>query len=350
MLREANRRQLTVSNDQTGFRSPMGSLHLDLTGLNGVVRLSKKSLFVEVEAGITVHELETVLRKQGLTLGHVHPRCLGRSIGAGLAFNTFIRRSNGFGDLDGVCIAVRGLLCDGTVVETRPVPRAAVGPELDRAFIGGAGRWGVMTRAVLRVVELPRLTEPVGYRFNEAEAAIRFGRRVSKSPLGIGAARILSHENTWDALYILHAQHEQLINVRKNHMAALAAECGGRKIVTSESTVTGGRFDAVVELASTWDQVHNLYTDVMKLGAEEAWLDFMTAQGMTLVVRIPDRPVRQAVVDLALEQKTPVLSGTRLYSANDEFSNSPNYLSYADIGATISACIDPGGMFKGRQS
>ena len=350
VLREANRRQVTVSNDQTGFRSPMGSLHLDLSGMNGVVRLSKKSLFVEAEAGITVHELENVLRKQGLTLGHVHPRCLSRSIGAGLAFNTLVRRANGFGDLGGVCIAVRGLLCDGTVVETRPVPRSAAGPELDRAFIGGAGRWGVMTRAVLRVVKLPKLTKAIGYKFERADMAIKFGRRVSKTHLGIGAARILHRDNHWHALHVLHAQHEQLMKVRQNHIAALASECGGEVLETSEAAVTGGRFDAVVELAAKWDTAEDLYKEVMEAGAEEAWLDFMTAQGMTLVVRIPDRAVRQAIVDLAARRDTMVLSGARIYETSDELSKSLNSPAYADIGATISACIDPSGMFKGRQS
>ena len=350
VLREANRRQVTVSSDQTGFRSPMGSLHLDLSGLSGVVRLSKKSLFVEVEAGITVHELETILRRHNLTLGHIHPRCLSRSIGAGLAFNTFVRRANGFGDLDDLCIAVKGLLADGTAVETRPVPRSAMGPEIDRAFIGGAGRWGVMTRAVLRLVKLPRFTENIGYRFRHVNEAINFGRRVSKTHLGIGAARILCAENGWHVLYVIHAQDEHLMTTRLNHISALASECNGEGITTSESTVTGGKFDAVVELASSWNEVEELYEAVMAAGAEEAWLDFITAQGMTLVVRIPDRSVRQAVLDLAVKRNVIVLSGTRIYQISGEENQSPITLEYADIGATISACIDPGGMFKGRQS
>ena len=348
VLRLAFARRIAVASDQTGFRSPARAMHIDLSHFSGITRLSKRSLFVEVETGLVVHQLESTLRKQGLSLGHLHPRCLGRSVGASLAFNTLIRRSTAHGDLDKVCFAVRSLLSDGTVVETRPVPRSATGPELDRAFIGSAGRWGIMTRAVLRIVEAPKFIRTLGFKCGDKKTAIELGRRIYRNGINAGAARCFVEDGVHLVLSFF-AQEEKLVEATHKLAVSVGAELDVRPYTATEHEATGGRFDAVVEIGVPWNVAEEAWETVQSLNIEEAWLDFMTPQGLTLVARVSGREARKNVVAFAQGEGFPVLAGARQFESLERASpDSPPRGDYEDVAIRISSFIDQYGMFRGR--
>jgi alkyldihydroxyacetonephosphate synthase len=349
VLRLAYARGITLAVDQMGFRSSPGAMRIDMSAFGGLIRLSKRSLFVEVEAGILVHELETSLRKQGLSLGHLHPRCLGRSVGASLAFNTLIRRSIAHGDLDDVCFAVRGLLSDGTVIETRAVPRSATGPELDRALVGSAGRWGIITRATLRVIEMPKYNFNLGFAGKEKSNAITLARRVFRHGIRPGAARCFEQDGKTIFLVSLFGQDAGLLQAQKKVVSALASEEAVQKTDSSEYAATGGRFDAVVELELPWMQAAEIWTDMQKLNSDEIWLDFMCPESLTLVSRVSEGSMRRDLLSFARERGLRILSGDRHFDSMAPVADDAKARGcYDDIAERISSRIDPKGLFVGR--
>jgi FAD/FMN-containing dehydrogenase len=339
ILRVANSRSIPVVTDQTGFRAPAGAVQIDLSGFEGITRISTHSLVVEVEAGVRVERLEEMLRRHGLTLGPIHPRASSRSIGAALARNLLIRRGLAFGDPRAACFAVRGLLANGAPLDTRPVPRSATGPELDRALIGGDARWGIITRATLRTSILPVVEEEIAFGFPALEAAVECARVAIRSGVRPAAARVLSTGVA--AFYLVGAQEERL----KAELAVLSGAARGLegKPVESRGLAVAGRFDAVVEVEVPWTQAAELVSALQTASGGEVWIDFLAPEAVTLVTRVLDRNSRHATIDAASSRGARVIAGRR---APDPLGDQED--PYLDVVQRISALLDPAGVFRGR--
>ncbi len=364
VLRVAHARGLSVATDQTGFKTPPKSVQIDLSRLEGVTRISEHSLFVEVEAGMTVQRLETLLNTHGMTLGPVHPRAVMRSVGAAISRNLFIRRSVAFGDLRDLCFAVRGLLASGAPIETRPVPRAAVGPDLDRAFVGGHGRLGVITRATLRVGLLPDQREHIAYLLPDLASATNAARLVFNRGIKPAAARVVRHQEGACVAFDLVAPSTEVLAAQRVILSTAMAEAKG-DLVEAPNCAHEGRFDAVVEAAALWTEAAMTMEAMSTASSMETWLDFMTPEGVCVVTRVDDADRRAAVVQAAVDAGARVVAGARDVSRFDEssfaFDMGTHWRDivvddgsqrrpgpYDDILRRLSADLDPTGVFRGR--
>ena len=360
VLRVAHRRGLSISTDQTGFRPRPKFVQLDLRRLDGVSRISGHGLFVEAEAGVIVHRLEALLQQHDLTLGPLHPRSLLRTLGAALARNLLIRRSVRDGDLGGLCMRVRGLLANGAVFETRLVPRSAAGPAIARAFVGGQGRLGVITQAVLRVRSVPRHVADVGYRVADLEAALAVARRTLQRDVRPWAARLIPDATNGaagaanGAAGAAHAANSapggvcvalRLVGASADHLRAqqailrsAAREFDAVDLEEARGLAEGGIFDAVIEAPTTWSQAKAAVAAVQAAGSAEVWLDFLSPEGLTLVARVPDPDVRRSVATALAALPAPLVAG-----------------SPVDLKAPFEAALDrtamlldPSGVFRPR--
>lgn len=359
VLRVAHGRGIPLYCDQTAFRPVAGAVHLDLSRLEGINRISDHALFVEVEAGLLVSRLETQLESHGLTLGPVHPRAFRRSVGAALSRNLLVRRGPAHGDLGAICFAVRGLLADGTAVQTRPVPRAAAGPELDRAFLGAGGRLGVMTKATLRVVPRPLAVESKTFSFPDLQSAIAWARGLLQRGLEPEAARIRPTREAAAGSVRVAASSPSTADARWSMVHTLATERGGRR-AGAELDPTGGRFDAVVEVAVLWTQARRVLLETAAVVGGDVWLDFFCPEGATVVARVPDRDARRRVTEIGIELGGRVLAGSRDIDSADLLSFSLDVGAsgfaadarephpYADVLGRLSQRIDLTGVFRGR--
>lgn len=363
VLRVANARGIAIATDQTGFRAARGAVRVDLSRFEGIVRLSTHSLFVEAEAGVRVERLEEMLGRHGLTLGRVHPRAAMRSVGAGLARNLLVRRSIAFGDLRDLCFAARGLLANGAPLETRPVPRSATGPEVDRSLVGCRGRWGIITRATLRVGVRPTLSECVAYRFDDLEAAINGARRTLRRGVRPSAGRVLA-----DGVVALElvSSEARVLEAQRTLVRSVARELGGKETEAGDLAY-GGKFDAVVEAATLWTRAGETLTAMKEAAHGETWVDFFAPEGATIVARVVDRDSRLAAFTAARACGAHVLAGSRQTDAGDagdtadgtekKHSSRPRTISveeppvwgpYEDIADRIADDLDPAGVFRGR--
>ncbi|MBI2374509.1 MAG: FAD-binding oxidoreductase [Deltaproteobacteria bacterium] len=333
VLRIANVRGSPVVTDQTGHRAPGAAVRVDLSRLAGITRLSSTSCFVEVEAGLVTAELEAMLNRQGLTLGRVHPRALGRSIGAGLARSLLVRRGILHGDLDDLCFGARGLLADGSPIETRPVPRSATGPELDRALIGAEGRFGILTRATLRVAVIPAAKATVSHAFGSLAPAIEHARLVLRRGVRPLAARITLPDQ---ASIELGASTEELLRSELAIVGSTAAELSGQRIEGGDPS--GGRFDAVVELAAPWSRIEEALVDARAAAGGEAWIDFLTPEAAVVVARVVDRKTRVAAAEAG------EAAGARLLAGRRRRTHGP----WDEIARIVATDVDPSGVLRGR--
>ncbi len=139
-----------------------GGIALDLTGLEGVVRVDETSLTADVRAGTFGPDLEVALGKvgDGYTLGH-WPQSMDLStVGGWLACRGAGQYSTRYGKIEDMVIGLEVVLADGRVVHTEGRgPRAATGPNLTQLFVGSEGTLGIITEARLRIHPLPPAQE-----------------------------------------------------------------------------------------------------------------------------------------------------------------------------------------------
>jgi alkyldihydroxyacetonephosphate synthase len=342
LLRVAHPRSIAVVTDQTGYRAPPGAVNIDLSRFEGVSRFSDHSLFVEVEAGVVLERLERMLNGHGMTLGFVHPRAVMRTAGAAIARNLLVRRGIAFGDLRDITFAVRGLLANGATVETRPVPRSATGPELDRAFIGAQGRLGIITKATLRIAAMPPHRDALAFEMRDVDAAVECARLALHRGVRPAAARVVASGPNAVVAFELVAHAEEVMKGATAIVTSAAAQCGGARI-DGESHAIGGRFDAVVEVASTWTRAVEALIAMRAAAEGEAWLDFLAPEGVSVVARVIDASTRRAAAEAGIAAGGRLIAGLR-DSDDDGAQDEP----YADLLGALAANLDPTGVFRER--
>lgn len=350
VLRVAQPRSIAVVTDQTGFRAPPGAVQIDLSRFEGIARFSEHSLFVEVEAGVVVEKLQRLLAGHGMTLGHVHPRAVMRTAGAAIARNLLIRRGTAFGDLDDLCFAVRGLLANGQPVETRPVPRSATGPELDRAFVGAQGRLGVITKATLRIARLPAVRESLAFELPDLAAALECARLTLHRGVRPSAARVVPSGGAAATFALeLVAPNDELMRASQAIVSSAAAQTRGAR-VDPESLPLAGRFDAVVEVVAPWSAAERVLRGMREAAGGEAWIDFLAPDGVSVVARVVDAASRRAAAEVGVEAGGRVVAGTRALDVTDAelLAQNAEPEPFDDVLRSVASALDPTGVFRER--
>jgi len=122
-----------------------------------VIAVDAISLLVAVDGEANVDAVEAQLNARGFTLGLDAP-APAVTIDAWLAAGAEGARDAWRDPSDHLLAGLDARLRDGRVLEVRPGPRRAVGPDLVALFVGMRGRFGAIARAHLRIhrVDAPR--------------------------------------------------------------------------------------------------------------------------------------------------------------------------------------------------
>jgi FAD/FMN-containing dehydrogenase len=105
------------------------------------------------------------------------------------------------GRLETAALALEAVLAEGTFYRSKETPRSATGPDLDHLLLGGEGRFGVITRATLRLMPRTLVEATAACLAPSAPEAIRAIRQASHGlapvearwdrSLGIAEARFM---------------------------------------------------------------------------------------------------------------------------------------------------------------
>jgi alkyldihydroxyacetonephosphate synthase len=213
-----------------------GGVALDLTALDGVVRVDETSLTADVRAGMFGPDLEAALGAvgTGYTLGH-WPQSMDLStVGGWLACRGAGQYSTRYGKIEDMVLGLEVVLADGRIVHTEGHgPRAATGPNLTQLFVGSEGTLGVITEARFRIHPLPLAQERRAFGFTTFGDGLESCRRILRRGATPAVLRLYDQAESarnfeqpdTNVLIVLDETDPSLLEAT---MAIIDDECGER--------------------------------------------------------------------------------------------------------------------------
>ncbi len=239
-----------------------GGVSLDLTALEGLVRVDEVSLTADVRAGTFGPDLEDGLGHigGGYTLGHWPQSMELSTVGGWLACRGAGQYSTRYGKIEDMVIGLEVVLADGRVLHTEGHgPRAATGPNLTQLFVGSEGTLGVITEARLRMHPHPAAQERRAFGFTSFPAGLEACRRILRR--GATPAVLRLYDTTESARNFEQPDTNVLVVLDETDpvllaatMAVVDAECGADARVLPTELVERwlGHRNDVSQLAPLW--------------------------------------------------------------------------------------------------
>lgn len=169
-----------------------GGIVLDMSGMNRILEMDLANLQVIVEPGVVQAKLNEALKPHGFFF----PPDPGSSnictIGGLIANNGSGMRCVKYGTTRNYVLDLEVVCASGRVIRTGSrMLKSAAGYDLTRLMIGSEGTLGIITKAGLRVVPLPKARRLVMASFEDAETAGRAVAKIFASGIVPSACEIL---------------------------------------------------------------------------------------------------------------------------------------------------------------
>jgi alkyldihydroxyacetonephosphate synthase len=239
------------SGSQGGAIADAGGILLDLSDLDEIVELDESALTVRAQAGVPGLGLEEWLSERGYAFPHYPASLHLAHVGGYLAAKGSGVLSTKYGKIEDLVASMEVALPSGELVRTVPIPRHAVGPDLNQLFIGSEGTLGVITEATLLVTPAPehRSFRVVG--FPDLATGIEAMRRVLQAGWRPAAVRLHDPEAT-------RVNLARVLDVDVSGVKLVLVFDGPRALVETEerevlrSLTENGGVDEGPDLAANW--------------------------------------------------------------------------------------------------
>jgi alkyldihydroxyacetonephosphate synthase len=184
------------SGTQGGALATRGGIVIDLRSLDAVIAVDETSMTVTAQAGKNGRELEAELNARGLMLPHYPASVEWATVGGYIAARGSGVLSTRYGKIEDLLLSLRVATPAGGLVDTLPVPRHAMGPELTQLFVGSEGTLGVITRATLQLVPLPQTRRFAAVAFPDVPSGVTAIRRALQAGHRPSVVRMYDEEAT----------------------------------------------------------------------------------------------------------------------------------------------------------
>ena len=137
---------------------------VDMRLMNRLLSLDVESGVARFEAGAMGPHLEGELNRAGFTMGHFPDSFRFSTIGGWVATRSAGMQSDRYGKIEDMVVSLRMATPAGTI-ETRTVPKASNGIDVNQVCIGSEGTLGIITEISVQVHRQPERKETYGYLF-----------------------------------------------------------------------------------------------------------------------------------------------------------------------------------------
>ncbi|MFQ5666224.1 MAG: FAD-binding oxidoreductase [Candidatus Binatia bacterium] len=266
-----------------------GAIVVDMRRMNQLVELNQTALTARVQAGMMGNALEARLHGAGYSMGHFPQSIELSTVGGWVATRAAGQYSTRYGCIEDMLLALEVVLPDGRIVRTHVGPRSATGPELCQLFLGSEGTLGVVTELTARIFPRPETSTGQAFSFASMDAGLEAIRQVMragwKPPAirlydAVETARLFTAASTGNncALLLISEGPAALTAAESAACAEICAASGGTAVgegpvqqwLSERNQVPGfetflqrGLVLDTIEVATTWDHIHDLYREVI---------------------------------------------------------------------------------------
>lgn len=171
------------------------TLTVDLGGLAGLLDLDEASELATFGAGTLGPAVEAALAPHGLTLGHFPQSFEHSTLGGWIVTHSAGQESLGVGRIADL-VAGLELVAPGGRLELPAMPASAAGPDLRQLVVGSEGRFGVVTRATVRVRRRPETERVEAALLHDWETGVEAARELVRADIGLSLLRLSDEPET----------------------------------------------------------------------------------------------------------------------------------------------------------
>jgi len=207
LLRYAGRHKITVipyggGTSVVGHINPTGdgpALTIAMGRLNRLLELDGESNLAVFQAGVRGPDLEDQIRDRGYTLGHYPQSFEYSTLGGWVATRSSGQQSLGYGRIEQL-FAGGAMETPAGSLELPVFPASAAGPDVRELVLGSEGRYGIITRAVVRVRRLPEAERFSALFFPDLTSGIGAVRELVRRRLPLTMLRLSTATETTTTL------------------------------------------------------------------------------------------------------------------------------------------------------
>jgi alkyldihydroxyacetonephosphate synthase len=236
ILNIANREKIPVipyaeGSGVVGGAIPVrGGIIIDMKHFNKIMEINNTNLTVTVQAGMNGMNLERYLNAKGYTGGHIPQSLYTSSVGGWIAHRAAGQFSTKYGKIEDIVLGMKVILPTGELLTFDPVARAAVGPQLDKYFIGSEGTLGIVIEATLKIWPSPETRALISYAFPTIEDSLNVTRQIMRENVYPAVIRIYDADET-----MRHFDH---IKKAKDKVMTIFVCEGNERLVDLEEQIT----------------------------------------------------------------------------------------------------------------
>lgn len=172
-----------------------GGIQLDLKRLDKITAIDHISMVVRVQAGVVGIDLEEEVNRYGYTTGHTPTSLRASNIGGFVATRSGGSMSSLYGKIEDLTLGLQVVLPNGSIIESKAVPRHSVGPDLRQLFIGSEGTLGIITEATLRLFRIPEERRFRSFSFPDVHSGLEAIRKIFRAGILPSVVRLYDPED-----------------------------------------------------------------------------------------------------------------------------------------------------------
>jgi len=216
------------------------TLTMDLSRFQRLLDLDEASRLATFEAGVNGPALERQLAARGYTLGHFPQSWEFSTLGGWIATRSSGQQSYHYGRIEQLFAGGHVETPEGPL-DLPPLPASAAGPDLRQMILGSEGRFGIVTRAIVRVQKLPEADQFYGIFFHDWPSGAEAVREIAQARVAVSMLRLSDAQETEAALNL--SGKERLAGFANRGLGALGYGSGRSLLILG---VTGDRAGARV--------------------------------------------------------------------------------------------------------
>lgn len=166
---------------------------VDMQRMNHVKWVDRKNMTACIEAGIMGRDLEKELARYQVVLGHEPDSVEFSTLGGWISTRASGMKKNIYGNIEDIVLNIKIVTPSGTITKNSDYPRISSGPDLNQIILGSEGNYGIITEAIVRVREVPKVRNYNSIVFNNWETGVKFMYDVARSRQWPASMRLIDN-------------------------------------------------------------------------------------------------------------------------------------------------------------